>query len=88
MTKKQTDVPVGEQVWQCVLQCGESGASASEITDEIMIPTKSVLSHIRRLAKEGQLRSAKIRRPWRHNPSENQSLIREVWVASQQVEAS
>jgi len=88
MTRKNTTTPVIEQVLSCILQFEETGASASEVSSEILIPVKTVLEKIGELVEAGQLHATDIRRPWRHNPSEGQAPIRQVYVAMQFREAS
>lgn len=83
MSKKKTLVPEVDQVMSCIEQYEQSGASASEVADEILLPVYIVHDHIRRLASRGRLCPTKIRRPWKHNPSEGQAPIRQVYVAAQ-----
>jgi DNA-binding IclR family transcriptional regulator len=81
--RKNTSMPVTEQVWRSIKQYEDNGASASEISAEILIPTTTVLEALLDLSSQGLLRPTNIRRPWKHNVSESQAPIRQVWVAKQ-----
>lgn len=83
MTKKKTFMPAVDQVMTCIEQYESVGASASEVADEILLPARLVHDHMRRLADSGRLCATKILRPWKHNPSEGQAPIRQVYVAMQ-----